>query len=149
MRTIFFSLILFVSFNGLNAQKLDPVKWSFSSEKVNENVYKINFTAEIEKGWNIYSQKKVENGPIPTSFQFVQNRDIKFIDSVIEPEENEPIFDEMFEVEVTKFKGKPVFYQIVFCEKGGTKLKGELTYMCCDDSKCLPPKTIDFEIVIH
>ena len=58
-------------------------------------------------------------------------------------------FDEMFELEVTKFKGKPVFYQIVHCTKKGTKLKGELTYMCCDNSKCLPPKTVDFEVVIE
>ena len=31
------------------------------------------FTATLEKGWNIYSQQAISDGPIPTTFYFKKN----------------------------------------------------------------------------
>ena len=132
-----------------NAQSiLDPVKWTFGSEKVGDNEYKITFTATIEDGWAVYSQFIEDGGPIPTTFNFDENTDIELKDGVVEPEDKETKYDEMFEMDLIKVKGKAEFYQMVSVKSEDQVLKGFLTFMACDDSKCLPPSDVNFEITI-
>lgn len=130
------------------AQDLDPVSWAFSSSEVSKGNHKVSFTANVESGWAIYSQFTDPEGPIPTSFVFEENENIELVENVIEPDDKEKKYDEMFEVDVIKLKGKPEFYQIVKAQSGQV-LKGYVTFMSCDDSKCLPPKDVNFEITIE
>lgn len=146
MKTIVFLFLGLVSFTHIYTQDLSPVKWSFEAESLGEDQYKIKFLATIDKGWAIYGQESSDYGPIPTSFTFDENENIEFIDGVKEPEDKISGHDEMFDMVVTKFKGQPEFYQIVKCKTKGEKLKGYLTFMCCDDSKCLPPEDVEFEL---
>ena len=145
--TLLFILCSFWSLSFF-AQELDPVNWTFSSSEVEDGSYKVSFTADVENGWAIYSQFTDPEGPIPTSFVFEENENIELVESVIEPDDKEKKFDEMFEVDVIKLKGKPEFYQF-FKANSGHILKGYVTFMSCDDSKCLPPKDVDFEITIE
>lgn len=149
MKLVLSTLFLCLSLSFIGAQVLSPVKWSFDSESQGNGIYKVSFTADIEKGWAIYSQFTADGGPIPTSFTFDPNSNISLIDSVMEPDEKEKKFDELFELEVIKIKGKPEFYQIVKSSTENSVLSGYLTYMVCDDSKCLPPEDITFEIPIE
>ncbi len=144
LKIIPFLLLAFL----LRGQDLDPVTWSFGANKVEGNKYKVVFTADIEDGWAIYSQFTPDGGPIPTSFEFEENGDITLIEGVVEPEEKEKKFDEMFEMEVIKIKGKPEFYQILESAEGQI-IKGYVTFMCCDDSKCLPPKDVEFQVTLE
>ena len=34
----------------------DPVDWSFSVDHISDNMYNLVIQADIEKGWNVYSQ---------------------------------------------------------------------------------------------
>ena len=143
--------ILFVSLSVIStfAQNSSPVSWSFESQETEDGQYKISLTADIESGWAIYSQFTAEGGPIPTSFEFEENDNITLIKNVIEPDEKEQKFDELFEIDVIKLKGKPEFYQMAQSSVKGSTLKGFLTYMCCDDSKCLPPTDVEFAIKVE
>ena len=48
---------------------LQPVKWTFRSEKKSENLYEIIAEATIENGWHIYGPGVAPDiGPLPTSF---------------------------------------------------------------------------------
>jgi thiol:disulfide interchange protein DsbD len=125
------------------------VKWSFETEKISDNEFKVKFIADIDEGWAIYSQFTEEGGPIPTSFDFVEVSQLELIDTVIEPDEKETKYDDMFEMDVIKLKGNVTFYQIVKTEGEGAYLKGYLTFMCCDDTKCLPPTDVEFEIAVE
>lgn len=142
----FFTLLLFTI--SIFGQENEPVIWSFGVEEVEGENVKLTFTAEIEEGWAIYSQFTDPDGPVPTSFVFEDMQNIELIEDVKEPEEKEKKYDELFEVDVIKIKGNPEFYQMAKGSKGET-VKGYVTYMCCDDSKCLPPKDINFEITIE
>ena len=128
----------------------DPVKWAFSSKKVEEGVYELSFTANVEEGWQIYSQHTDPNdGPVPTEFIFDKN-EVAGVEFVGEVEENsktksapDPLFDNAV---VVKFVESPVsFTQKVKVEAGTNPVvKGYLTYMACDASHCLPPSDVDF-----
>lgn len=66
-------LICFFSYFSAAAQ-LEPVKWSFDVEKVSDTEYDIIFTANIDKGWSVYSPYlESDEVPIPTTFEFYNN----------------------------------------------------------------------------
>lgn len=147
-----FVIFLFLGvFSYANAQTEmnDPVKWDFRVEKIADNEYKLIFEANIEDGWAIYSQHIEEGGPIPTEFTIEDNGGVELIGKVIEPEKVEKSYDDMFEMELIKIKGSPEFYQVVKTSTDSPIVKGFLTFMCCDDTKCLPPTDIDFEFVVE
>ena len=54
-------------------------------------------------------------------------------------------FDNMFDVDVIKFKDKAIFTK-KFPIKKGVSLSGYVTYMTCDGEKCLPPTDVPFDL---
>ena len=62
--------VLFVALLPVSAQVLEPVKWQFSLEKVNETQVMVVAEASIDRGWHLYSTDLPAGGPIPTSLNF-------------------------------------------------------------------------------
>jgi hypothetical protein len=56
-------------------------------------------------------------------------------------------YDANFGAELSYYE-KEFFAHKRILVKKPTTVKGELTYMLCDDKRCLPPKTIPFEIAV-
>ena len=141
---LFFLLWTYSSF----AQILKPVKWSYSSERTSENEAVLILTAQIEKGWHLYSQNKPENGPVPTSFKFNKTKDFDIVGKVTEGKPIE-IFDQNFQIKVKFFAGSAVFKQKIKLNNNSiSKVTGTLEFMVCDDHQCLPPEEQNFEIPI-
>tara|TARA_S200000501_G_scaffold227069_1_gene212900 strand:- start:665 stop:2464 length:1800 start_codon:yes stop_codon:yes gene_type:complete len=64
---------------------------------------------------------------------------------IIEIDENKNSSqDPIFLMKVTKFVKKATFKQLVEIKNKDAYLSGFLTYMTCDDTKCLPPTDVDF-----
>ncbi|MCD6112572.1 MAG: thioredoxin family protein [Bacteroidales bacterium] len=140
-------LVLF-SINTFS-QILEPVKWTFDKNKISDDEYELIFTAKIDAGWHVYSQYIPDGGPIATSFNFDENKNIELIDSVSEPE---PIkeYDKNYKMTLKFFAEKAVFKQkIKVLTKEKFDVTGYLEFMCCDDSRCLPPSEIDFTYKIN
>lgn len=141
-------LTLFLCYQSA-AQVLNPVKWSFSSERSGKNEYILYFTADIEPGWHTYSQFIAEGGPVPTSFSFTDNPNVERIGKVVEsgPKMHE-VFDKVFEMNLKLFDEKAIFSQKVKI-KSSTILEGSLEFMVCDDSRCLPPDQVPFSFTLQ
>lgn len=146
MKNIFF--IFLFSAKLLSAQDINPVSWKFSSEKNSEGQTLLHFTAEIEKGWAVYSQFLEEGGPIPTSIHFEEIKGCEVSPACTEEGEKIEGYDEMFAMEVVKFKKHLELTATVKPGKKCGKIKGYLEYMCCDESRCLPPKQVPFQFDI-
>lgn len=146
MKKLFLLLFAVLTFNGLSAQILDPVSWSFDKIQLDNGEYQLNFTAQMEEGWVIYSQFIEEGGPVPTSFQFNSMDGIELIDQ--QPKEigdyKKEGFDPFFEMDLVKYGKEVVFQQIVRLESETTPIVGSLRFMTCNDESCLPPKEVDF-----
>lgn len=141
----FFALVLFLGFSLFaTAQTLDPVSWTFKAEPTSDGQYEITFKAEIEKGWYLYSQHLDDGGPIPTTFHFDESKDVELSAEV---SENGPFvegFDDMFGMNIRKYKELAEFKVMVKDVQDGESLKGYLEFMTCDDHKCLPPSEVEF-----
>lgn len=123
---------------------LEPVKWSFDSKSLGNDQFELTMTANMDKGWSIYSQHTSDDGPVPTAFEF-ESKNFEAIGTVEEIGKKKEGMDPLFGVNVIKFPNGPVvFKQKVKVTDYSTPVAGYLTYMTCDDKKCLPPTDVDF-----
>lgn len=143
-RAITLILLLFVFFftTNLYSQILKPVKWNYSVNRISDEEADLILKATIEKKWHLYSQFLPAGGPIPTSFKFNKTKDYELVAKVKEPKpisENDPNFNMVLKF----FANEATFKQrIKILSKSAFTVNGSLEFMCCDDSKCLPPEEL-------
>ena len=124
---------------------LEPVIWSISANKKSEGQYEVVFTANIDDGWFVYSQfLESDDGPIATSFTYEEGDHFELIGKNEESGNRKKSFDEVFEMNLTKFKNMAIFTQQVEIKDINKPLYGYLTFMTCDNRRCLPPQDVDF-----
>ena len=141
-RILFVLLLTFTSF----AHAQNHVKWTFSYVAKSSTVIA---SGEIDAGWHLYSQKTDENaGPIPTKMLIEASKNYKIMGSAVEGTVPHEIFDKNFESTVYLFESHYAAEQQINVKKPGT-LKGEMQYMICDDTKCLPPISVPFTLEIN
>jgi hypothetical protein len=138
----FFFLLAF----SVKAQIYSPVSWTFDAEKTAENEYVLNFHADIEKGWVVYSQYITDEGPVPTGFFYESPSDLVLVGKNEEIGQKKETYDKMFGMDLIKLSGDFLFKQKIKVRKGTKSVSGYLTFMTCDDEKCLPPTDVDFII---
>ncbi|CAM3327881.1 protein-disulfide reductase DsbD family protein [Aequorivita lipolytica] len=144
MKKIFlFLLLATISFSSVQSQILDPVQWSTSVKKISETEYDLISKASIDTNWHLYSQSVPEDGPLPTVFTFEENSAYKAIGKIKESKgitEMDPVFDMV----ITFFSNTATFTKrIKLTGDKGTTIKGEVEFMVCDDTRCLPPNYVD------
>jgi thiol:disulfide interchange protein DsbD len=149
MKKVLFLILLVFSIVTLSAQN-NPVSWSFSSKKIAGDQYEIYFTANIQSGWHLYSQNQPKDAIAqPTSFNFNKNPLLNFEGKVKEQGKLEKYKDETLDISAYQYSNKVVFVQKVKVKgKAKTAVTGNFEFQTCDDSKCLPPKTMSFSIAL-
>jgi hypothetical protein len=144
---ILFTAILTLAFMVSNAQ-LSKVTWSFTSKKIKEGEYEVNMTAVIAEGWHLYSQT-TGKGPVPTTFKFTKNALLKFDGKVKENGKLISVKDKVWDNTQKYYGGTVTFTQKVKLKgKIKTNVSGEVEFMVCDDTQCLPPTTQKFNIAL-
>ena len=149
MRKLVAILLIFVAFITLQAQIVDPIKWSTSVEKISETEYDLIAKATLDKHWHLYSQDVPDDGPIPTTFSFETNENFELKGNTIE-EKGHTEFEPAFDMEVKFFEDKVEFKQrIKLITKELSLVKGEVEFGVCNDMQCLPPTTVDLNFKIN
>ena len=153
MKHIFTTIgVLFISIYSY-AQIIDPVVWNFSKKQISENQIELQFTANIEENWHLYSQFTGQyfhdDGPVPTSFSFTESDSYFRKDSVIEDppiEEYDPIWGETLKY----YEGEVTFRQIIeVLTNAPFKIEGDINFMLCDEAQCVFPMPVTFSFHIN
>ncbi len=145
-----FTLIaaFFLMLSCVNAQIENPVKWSYTAKKIADKNYELHITATIDGKWHIYAQDAGE-GPEPTVFTFASNPLVKLNGAVKESGNLEKAYDPNFKSTLKFYSNKVDFIQkIKLRSSASTEVKGTVSFMVCNDKKCLPPKEIPFSIKV-
>ena len=130
---------------AVRAQVLQPVEWSHATEVVAGKTYLVH-TAEIDDGWNVYSQYlESDDGPVRTEVTYEELSGAEVVGRGEESGGRDAGFDAVFEMNVVKFKKTYVIRQEVTGFDAGT-ITGYLTYMACDATQCLPPTDVEFAL---
>ena len=155
-------LLFFIPFIQLQAQYFndgsedsqmdDPITWEASVEKENDSIFNLVFPATLEEGWHLYSQKEadIDIAPIATTFSYNNaEENFELIGETTEPD-IEPIYDQVFEADITYFEDEAVFTQQIKVQPGSKPgIIAEIYFSVCDDEKCLPPETERFNISLE
>ena len=142
--------ILLLFSNLLFAQIQNPVSWSATSKKIDSKTYEIHLTANMDKGWHIYSQTTPEGGPVKTSFTFTKNPLVTVEGNAKEvgklEKHNEPLFGN---IDVKQFSNKVDFVQVVKLKAPvKTSVNVAVEFMVCNDKQCLPPSVKKFSVAL-
>jgi cytochrome c biogenesis protein CcdA/thioredoxin-related protein len=147
MRSIISSFWAFLLVFPLFAQ--DPVKWSFSTKDAGNGQADLILTGTIEDGWATYSQfLESEDGPLATLLTFKEGAHYKLIGKAAESGDITIAHDKVFDMKVGKFKHKAIFTQRIQVSDYGKPVEGYITYMACNDERCVAPKDVDFKFVL-
>ncbi|MEP7038624.1 MAG: protein-disulfide reductase DsbD domain-containing protein, partial [Acidobacteriota bacterium] len=126
----------------------NPVSWSLESDakgrtlKADEKI-KAKLKAEIEGNWHLYAVEQPSGGPFATKITIPENLPFE-LDG--KPTSSEPItkFDPNFQIDTKFFAEKAEFNLPIKAasETDGDDLAVNVKYQVCDDTVCLPPKTV-------
>ncbi len=134
---------------GLQAQVIKPVTWKFSVNRIDEKKVEVIAVATIEKPWHLYSTNLPEGGPVPTSLNFENSEIYKPINKIKEEPKAVVKFDEAFQMNVGYLSNNArIIQQLETNTSEAFVIKGFVEFMACDDSRCLPPDQIDFELKV-
>jgi thiol:disulfide interchange protein DsbD len=148
-RKISLLLSLLTAFLIAEAQNA-PCNWSFSAKEMGPDSYEIHCTAVVQVPWHIYSQFTPAGGPVPTKFVFTKNPLYKIGGAAKEEGKMITRHEEVFGVDVKYFEGDVDFVQMVKMKHGAkTNFTGSVSFMVCNDTECLPPKSLKFSIPLN
>lgn len=140
--TLIFTLITL----SLFSQIYNPVSWEFSQSKISDSEIELQFKANIEKGWHLYSQDIPESPPA-TAFTFIINGDTSI--KVLEESESIQQYDPNFDMILKYFSNEAIFKHNIKIQEGENfKIEGYVDFMVCDDAQCLPPDYVEFSFNI-
>ncbi len=142
---LFIALLATFSYSSV-AQIEDPVKWSFSVESVDDQTFEVIGEATIEPKWHVYSSVVSDDpefiGPVPTDIYFLDSANVTPASKI---EEGEYIthYDPNFDADLNYFEEEATFSRRFTIAPGASgTAEGELSYMACDDSKCIFPEPV-------
>ena len=138
----------FAAIMPTQAQIVDPVKWAFSIQDVNETEFDVVATATVDPAYHIYSTKMPALGPLPTVFEFEKSNDFEVAGEARDVTEGELFYDDIFEVEYVQFKGTAVYAQrLKKLTDNAFKVIGTVSGQACKDGMCVPVSG-DFDLVV-
>jgi thiol:disulfide interchange protein len=137
------SLLIALVFAGLSnvlqGQIVNPVKWTYSTEKNEGNTVTLVFTALIDKPWHLYGTGIPEGGPIPLTIAFEENPAVELEGKVLQITKPEIVDDPVFEMKVELHSHKAIFKQKIriLNPLENVFIKGSINYMTCNDAQCV------------
>lgn len=147
LKFIAFVLALFAPFWS-KAQMPDVVKWQVYADNNDGNSAQIVAVAEIlSPGWHFWTLDLVSDALIPTQIEIDQKELLdahahwQVSGNVIQKE------DEIFGP-IEYYDGDQIIFRKSTKAPAGSTITGEITFQACNESTCLPPKTIPFEVKI-
>lgn len=148
MKRILLLAVILAGTLALKAQ--NPVSWTFSAKKVDDKTYEVHMTANIRPGWHLYSQHQPDDAiAIPTGFTINNNPLLKLDGKVKEMGTMEKFHDKKLDVSANQYSNKVDFVQVIKLKaRAKTNITGSVEFQTCNDEKCLPPKTVNFNVAL-
>jgi hypothetical protein len=146
MKKITYSYLFLVLFFAISASAQNPVTWTFSTTTTTtKGEFVLSLKANIQKGWYLYSQNIKTQPPMPTTVTFDKD-DSKYtlLGAVTENGKATDEYDEENKQTIRKYSNYVVFEARVKSKAEIAQIIGNVRYMTCNDSRCLPPKTVPF-----
>ncbi len=112
--------------------------------------FKAALVLKVQAGYHINDNAPLDEFMIPTALVFDENPELEIVE-IFYPRGRRARFS-YSEVELVVYDGEVVLGALVKAKDGlatGPRaLKGALSYQACNNTSCLPPKELSFEIAV-
>ncbi len=146
-------IIIFLFIVPIVSLAQNPTKWNLESDAKGktfrkDETFKAKLKAEIEDGWHLYAVEQPEGGPFPTKITLADNAPfaidgkIESANPIVKPDPNFLVDDKPLE---TKFFEKQAEFTLpikIASEANTDALAVNVRFQVCNDTLCLPPKTV-------
>jgi len=148
-KSIWMAWVLLLTSVLAHAQLLNPIRWNTQVTQISNGEFELIWEAKLQKHWHLYSQNIEEGGPIPTAFEFAElPQGVTLKGAVAEPEAEEE-YDPNYDMMLRYFSNTAKFTQrITISTPNAVKVTGEIYFMVCDSTQCLPPDYTEFSFEI-
>ena len=145
-----FTLLALIVFSTLALKAQNPVSWTFSAKKIDDKTYEVRMTANIQSGWHLFSLQQPDDAvALPTGFTINNNPLFKLDGKIREEGKLEKFHDKRLDISANQYSNKVDFVQVVKLKASAkTNLTGSVEFQTCNDERCLPPKTVNFNIAL-
>ena len=144
MKKLAFLLALSFTVLFVNAQIVNPTKWTFDS-KQNGKEAELIFKATVDSGWHVYDVSLPEGGPIATTISYDDSTLFDFVGDIQKSKQPTTIFDENFNLHVSFYADEVTFTQkIKLHSVAPVTISGNVLFMSCNDETCTPPEQTEF-----
>lgn len=149
MKKFFVFVTLMVAAFSVNAQ-LNPVSWTFSAKKIGDKTYEIHMTAHMQSNWHLYSQTQPDDAiASPTTFVINPNPLFTLDGKIKEVGKMEKFHDAKLDLSANQYSQTVDFVQVIKLKGNAkTNFSGTVEYQTCNDERCLPPKTVTYNVAI-
>ncbi len=127
----------------------DPVKWTFTTNKISDTEYDVVATAAIEEHWHVYATKlESDDGPNKTEFIVNENEAFELVGELKEEGSIISKYDKGFDMETQYYANSMIVKQRIKLKDPSSNpiAIGEVYFQTCDEEKCLPPTAIPYKI---
>jgi len=125
------------------------VDWSYAATNISDSLVEVTIEGAIDEGWHTYSQFLTGfDGPLPTMITFDESDSYELIGEIAE-EHTHTYFDSVWDCEIIEFSDKAIFKAKMKRKSlESFTLKGMISFMVCENGRCLPPKDEPFELTV-
>ncbi|MCM1034059.1 MAG: thioredoxin family protein [Paludibacter sp.] len=135
-------LLLCLSASWMQAQLVEPVRWTSDRVQETDTTAVVTLRAQIEDGWHLYGMDIAEGGPKATTIRLAN---AELIESPVASVMPKLSYDENFGMLLSFFDEEVVF--AVQCRATPDEtIVGSVEYMACNDEQCLPPTVYEFNL---
>lgn len=134
-----------------NETSANPIKWTVKASSLDAARINIELTAEIERGWHLYSTERVEGGPSPTRITVAPNQGLEIAGEIDSPAPHSA-YDPNFQVATESYEGSVTFkipVKAATARPASGKLRVQVRYQSCTATICLPPQLLELETVVN
>lgn len=138
--------ILVASFNYVEAQIVNPVKWSVTLDMADDTHGAVVMTATVDAGWHVYSNDvDPDVGPNPLEIDWSKLDGVK-LDGKMKPSKTpHKEFDEMFGANLSWWTDEVTLRQNFIVTASKYAIEGAIRFSACNDENCIPPTKETFE----
>jgi thiol:disulfide interchange protein DsbD len=136
------------------AEEANPIHWKAGRAPVQAKAGGLIFVpvvASIDAGWHLYSLKKLDGGPIPTTLAIAPGQPFRLDGKIESPEPilmDDPNFGMTVEFYLETARFVVPIRVAPDTPAGQQTLKLTARYQTCSEKLCLPPKTVTLEVPV-
>ncbi|MDN4754503.1 cytochrome c biogenesis protein CcdA [Porphyromonadaceae bacterium W3.11] len=141
-------LLLLIPMSVINAQMItDAISWKTTHSNTEDGIITVNFTANLKPGWHVYGTDIPAGGPTATSIELDGSKHVELIGDLEASNKPEEVYDPNFDMTLRWHSNSVTFTQKAQVTNSDSFVfSGDVIFMICDNTTCLPPDRYEFKI---